>query len=500
MARGRREYKCPAGRAPRDMSHKAHRAEERASGLRDASRQVHLAAMVCGLTSCVCICVLHFFVPLDPGLAVYTSTPFTGWGTLSSMLQSTASVACPPLSGWPRTAYPGVGAPLAGNSTGLSAASTPRLSTTAAYPVSTPGPTTTAAYPVPTPGPMGGLQPLLDAAWCTAGFWPVGANPTNRSGACACVTAAWDGLSQSACGPNARAPVVPSADVRSQYAGQVLGCMALTPPYQTGQLSDLLSGVLPTGVAMYCNAVVFLACASFLLFFYFELGTGWIWVWMAVPFVFVSALLVYPATGQLLVLPGLFVSLLSVLLGLHDEREASQSASVTDELEVCSYGILPPILPAYALIAAVAGFGRDVGACATFMALGLFMGVGLQWLRLAVRTREGEGEALLVGDQAAFLDSTKGAVISAGLAGLAVHWAHLLAVGVAYYDGTQPLMLSKAWLWLLLCLLLAVGGLCAVSIWADGQRRGLATCWVMAVLVAGNLLLTGMACHDALVV
>jgi len=86
-----------------------------------------------------------------------------------------------------------------------------------------------------------------------------------------------------------------------------------------------------------------------------------------------------------------------------------------------------------------------------------------------------------------------------------VHWAHLLAVAVAYYDPTPPLLLAKAWVWLLLGMVLCFDGLCAV----DARRmfdppgrppqHGVRTCWVLGLLAAGNLALTVMACHDALV-
>ena len=84
-----------------------------------------------------------------------------------------------------------------------------------------------------------------------------------------------------------------------------------------------------------------------------------------------------------------------------------------------------------------------------------------------------------------------------------MHWLHLLVTGVTYYDATMPYVLSKAWLWLLLIMLLVIGVLCAVDAYsifdpAGGQaRQGLKTCSVMAILVTCNVLLTGMACHDA---
>jgi len=55
----------------------------------------------------------------------------------------------------------------------------------------------------------------------------------------------------------------------------------------------------------------------------------------------------------------------------------------------------------------------------------------------------------------------------------------------------------------LLALLLCIGGMCALdaaSIFdppGGPPRQGLQTCLVLAALVVANVLLTGMACHDA---
>jgi hypothetical protein len=294
-------------------------------------RAVHFVVMGCGAASFACVLVLFFFTASDPGLAIYTATPFTDWGALGDTLQASGNVSCVPATDWPRNAST--------------------------------------------------LQALLETAWCTEGVWPPGSNPTNRSAACACVTAAWDGLVRAACGPMNRSVVRPSPEALSGARGQVLGCMALPPQYRVGQLGDLLSSVRPTGLAMYCNAVLCLACASFVLFFFFGFTTFWIWVWMSMVFAVLSVMLVQQVIAQLLVLPSLFLAFVSVVLGLDDEREAGQGSDVTDitdELEICSYCILPQLLPAYAVLMAVSGVGREVGACATFAALGLFMGVSLQ--------------------------------------------------------------------------------------------------------------------------
>jgi hypothetical protein len=417
-------------------------------------RNVRWAVMGCCVASLACVLVLRFHMGTDPGLSIYSSSPFTGWGSLAAMLRATGNVSCSNATGWPRNAS--------------------------------------------------GLQPLLDAAWCTAGFWPSGLAPTNRSAACACVTAAWDGLVQAACAQAGQLAGRPSPEALSQSAGQVVGCMGLTPPYQTFRMGDLLAGVLPTGLALYCNGVVFLATASFLLFFHVGMPTFWVGAVMGVLCALVGVLLVYQATGQALVLPTLVVSLGSVLLGLHYEREAGSGRAVTDELEICSYALLPQLLPAYALLASVAGFARDAGACGTSMALGLFIGVGLQGLRLGARTRTGESERLLGGEQDSFWDSTKGAVYNSSLVCLGAHWMHLLAVSVVYFDPDSPYLLSKAWPWILLALLLAIGVVCAVDARrifdppGGPPRQGLATCQVLAALVAGNVLLTGLACRDAL--
>lgn len=449
--------------------------------VRDMDGAVHWAAMGSGATSLTCILVLRFFMGVDPGLTIFKATPFTDWGQIARQMRATARVACPPQTGWPRN--------------------------------------------------DSALESLLDAAFCLDDFWPNGTVPTNRSEVCACVTAAWDGLAQAACQPGSPAAaeepndapsigppggtamrrelaappvgpgdVEPGPEVLSQYAGQALGCMALPPQYRTDSLGYLLAGVMPTGVALYCNGVVFIASASYLLFFFFGMGTGWIWIGMSVQCAFIGVLLVYQSMGQLLVLPSLVIALLNILLGLGDERQAGQGRPVSDELEVCCYGILPQILPAYALVASVAGFGRDVGACGTFMALGLFLGVAMQWLRLVTRNRPDGREPLLGSDP--FWEGTKGAVYSSGLTCLGVHWLQLLAMGLAYYAPTAPYMLSRTWLWVLLALLLCIGtcALDAASIFdppGEPPRQGLQTCLVLAALVVTNVLLTGMACHDA---
>ena len=127
-----------------------------------------------------------------------------------------------------------------------------------------------------------------------------------------------------------------------------------------------------------------------------------------------------------------------------------------------------------------------------------------QWLRMAGRTRADPARLALLGPgEWSFWGSCSEAVYNAGLGCLAVHWLHLLVLGLTYYAPDSPLLLSRAWAWILVSMLAALCGFCALDARSlldpsvESERRGLSTCRVLVMLVGCNVLLTGMACHDA---
>ena len=415
--------------------------------------------------SLACLIALRVYMGVDPGIRVYYSTPFSDWGGLRDLVLATANVTCP-------------------------------------------------AWTPDEPAPPE-LQQLLNDAFCLDAPWPRGLAPANRSAACRCVADLYAGLAWATCGNGtATATLNTTSDARASAGDQAIRCLDRTPQYRATAGATDMSRVFPTGLAFYCNGVLFLCTFGPWLFFGMGLGKPMHYqsdhVSVHIPagqlvlftlFAFLSTLLLtaHPL-GNLLNALGLAAVYLNLAIGLHEE-EAHRGQAAEDELDMCAYATLPQLLPGYLLMASVVGFGRDLGAYVTAMVLGALLGLTLQFTWLSVGHRREPEEAqepeqpLLHKDEARHHEHDLATLPLTGLgAGLLylVHWA---AAAFIYQDRASPYLLSLAWPSVVFVLLLGLWGVGACdALTAHGHTTRRLT---PVLLLLANVVLTGLACRDA---
>jgi hypothetical protein len=232
------------------------------------------------------------------------------------------------------------------------------------------------------------LYRLLAAAECTVPSALPDTTPASRSPGCQCIAATYLRFVNETVNASSLVP----AEIRSKYAGEVLGCVDRRVTRRTETCSTFCT-IHPIGLALYSNTVLFLSCMAFLLFS--ELSFG------ARPG---TLQLVVCGVGVLSVLPFIFlggsanwVNILGlglVILNLvHAAREDLEDALLSGRsgaytqldglahphpLVVCVCVNLHVIIPAFMVAVGASGFARDLYAVSSFGLAGFLLGVALQ--------------------------------------------------------------------------------------------------------------------------
>jgi len=426
-------------------------------------RPVWLAAVL-AIASTACIIALRLYLDKDPGLRVYYSTPFGEWGALAQLLRGSQNVTCS-------------------------------------------GP--------PDPHPAE-LLALLDAAWCTDGPIPAGLGPGNRSEACQCVAQAWQSLAADACGNQTGVVRNTTPESRAAAGDRVVSCLDRVPRYRITAGGTDLSLVFPTGVCMYCNCATLLVGLGCFLFFSLKLGEptrvsacgleahvvyGQVVLFLVFG-VMCSLFLTTHIEGEWLNVAALLVVYLNVAFGLQEEY-ARLPKSVGEELDMCVFALLPQLLPAYLLLASVAGYGRDLGAYGTAMGLGALLGLALEfcWLSCGGRRDDPpvvESEQKLLKEESEenpYKGVDAGMALTALLCALLLHAPYAGAAGLTYQNPDSPYFSSRAWPLTVFVVVLLLCGVCAMEVVSGSARHtgGLAP----VIVCAANLVMTGLTCRDA---
>lgn len=280
----------------------------------------------------IVVSVTYLYLQRDNGLTITLTEPCTGWDTMASLFNNASSLSHAELSRAQAIQFTPNG--------------------------SAPG------------APL--LQQLLDAACCTLPTAGPGATPANRSDGCACIAGQYWGFVADAI--NMTSNITDA--VRSAHASSILNCLEYRPVYQVVDNGE----VHPVSLALYANCVLFLCMFAYwffradlalpfspfeLTYTYRKVLLGGVVLALSLPFFLID--------GQYNYLNGigLYVVGLSLLYTLHGEldfnhKQEGRGTTAPFRFDVCLFSNIQLLFPAYAICAAIAGFGRDTYCVTVF--------------------------------------------------------------------------------------------------------------------------------------
>lgn len=241
------------------------------------------------------------------------------------------------------------------------------------------------------------LQRLMVVSWCAYPNALESATPTTRNGGCKCIASRYQEFVLATVNMTANITLA----VREKYALKVLECVDQRQVSRTTVCGRACS-LHPMGLMLYANEVLFLISLAYLIFSSTDLrkwidprGETATKIFLNGVVVVFAVVLVFPFIyddwrGNLLNIVGLVLCVWNLLYSLRDDLFPLQPPVTTHNdplrgvpgnphpLVACVLVNLPLILPAYTILLAISGFGRDTGVVLTFGLVGGVMGIVLQ--------------------------------------------------------------------------------------------------------------------------
>ena len=228
------------------------------------------------------------------------------------------------------------------------------------------------------------LYRLLSAAECTVPNARPQTTPASRSPGCQCIADSYLAFVNETVNTSSRVP----AEVRTRYAGRVLGCLDRRVTRKTATCETMCS-LHPVGLALYSNTVLFLSCMAFLLFSEANFGAKTMTLQLVVCVAGVLCILPFVlmgASANLLSILGLVLVILNLVHAaredledaLHGEGYEPLGGAHPHPLIVCICVNLHVVIPAFMIAVGASNFARDFYAVSSFGFAGFLFGVALQ--------------------------------------------------------------------------------------------------------------------------